>query len=246
MRLTVLMAAAGAFALAACTPAPEPAPDAEVVATPEADLDAALAADDEAGAPADAVISGAATWTALDLPETARLIVEVSDVTRPADNLLMREEFPVTGGSPIAFTGTVSKFDLIPGGNLVLTAKVQDGYAILLASDGQLDIADFGEISGLDVPLFNPEDIARGIPGKMITPQGTDYVCGGEPLNIALEAGAAYVTFGDGNAVKLDKLSEVVGGAAQFSNGRFVVEQTGAGIRFGRGRAMPMACTAKE
>lgn len=245
MRLGVLMAAAGAFALAACSPAPEPAPEAEVAATSEADLDAALAADDEAGAPADAVISGAASWTGLDLPETARLIVDVTDVTRPADNLLMRQDIPITTGSPVAFTGTISKFDLIPGGNLVLTAKIQDGYAILLASDGQIDIADSGEISGLDVPLFNPEDIARGIPGKLITPQGTDYVCGGEPLNIALEAGAAYVTFSDGNAVKLDKLEGAEGSVTQFSNGRFLVEQASDGLRFGRGRAVPMPCTLK-
>ena len=243
MRLSaMLLAGAGCLVLAACSPAPEtPAePMAEAAQAPYGP-----GPDHVDGETFDAVVSGAATWEDGTLPETARLIVEVRDLTRPPEggDLLLKEEFPVTSGSPAAFSGTVSKFDLIPGGNLVLRARIQDGYAILLTSDGDVDIADSGETAGLDVPLFNPDDLAREIPRPMITPGGTAYICGGERVTIALEAGAAYVTFSDGNSAKLDKLDAVLGGSAQFTNGRFVVEQTGAGIRFGRGRATPMACT---
>jgi hypothetical protein len=62
-------------------------------------------------------------------------------------------------------------------------------------------------------------------------------------VTIALEAGAAYVTFGDGTSVKLDKLDTAEGAATQFSSGRFLVEQRGETVLFGRGRAMPMVCT---
>jgi len=252
MRAFVLMAGAALFALAACSPAPEEAaPVADPVA--EAALDEALANDDEAGAPADATISGTANWDAVALPETARLIVEVNDLTRPPEggNLLMREEFPVSGAPPVSFSGMVSKFDLIPGGNLVLSARVQDGFAILLATDGAVDIADHGETAGAELFLFNPEDLARGLPRKMITPEGWKYTCGGEAVTIALEAGAAYVTFGDGTSVKLPKMDGGAEGVTQFSTGRFLVEQRTdpAGtytLRFGRGRATPMACISAQ
>jgi len=242
MRLVAILAGAGCLALAACSPAAEtPAePVAEAVEAPYGP-----GADHIEGEAFDAVVSGAVTWEGGALPETARLIIEVRDLARPPEggDIVLKTEFLVAAGSPAAFSATVSKFDLIPGGNLVLRARIQDGYAILLASDGDIDIADSGETAGLDVPLFNPEDLARGTPRPMITPGGTAYVCGGEAVTIAIEAGAAYVTFSDGNSAKLDKLDAVVGGSAQFTNGRFVVEQTGAGIRFGRGRATPMACT---
>ncbi len=237
---------AGFLALAACAPAAEgPAPAAEPAAETAASP-FGPGADQTDGEEADAVVTGEASWSGVDVPATAKLIVEVRDVTRTpdVDDLVLREEFPVTAGSPVAFAGTVSKFDLIPGGNLVLRARIQDGAAILLASDGDIDITDMGETAGLNVALFNPEDLARGRPSRMITPQGAAYVCGGEALSIALEAGAAYVTFGDGTSVKLDKLTTAEGAAKQFSNGRFVVEQSGADLRFGRGRATPMACTA--
>jgi len=245
VRLALILAGAGISALAACSPAEDtPAlpvePFAETAETPYGPSPDAVE-----GEPLDASISGAATWSGPDMPQTARLVVEVRDITRPPEggDLVFKAEFPVTSGSPAAFSGTVSKYDLIPGGNLVLRARIQDGYAILLASDGDVDIADTGETAELDVALFNPEDLARGTPRPMITPGGTAYVCGGEAVTIAAEAGAAYVTFSDGNSVRLDKLETATGASTQFSNGRFVVEQSGEAIRFGRGRATPMACT---
>ena len=189
MQFARIVAGVGVMALAACTPeAPAAAPVAEEVETPFGP-----GPEQTDGEAFDATVSGAATWSGIDVPETARLIIEVRDVTRTDESatLVLKEEFPVSGGAPAAFSGTVSKFDLIPGGNLVLRARVQDGYAILLASDGDIDIADSGETGGLDVALFNPEDLARGTPRKMITPEGTAYACGGEALTIALEAGAA-------------------------------------------------------
>ncbi|MFN7165086.1 MAG: YbaY family lipoprotein [Hyphomonas sp.] len=244
MRLALVLAGAGSLALAACTPAPEtPAPAS--ASQPPVEAEAA-----QAEAPG-AKVRGEATWSGLDAPETARLIIEVRDVTRTADvnDLVLKEEFAVAGGSPAAFSASIPAYDLIPEGNLVLRARLQDGYAILLASDGDIDIADTGETAGLQVPLFNPEDLARGRAGQMITPAGASYTCGGETLIIAVEAGAAYVTFGDGTSVRLDKLATGAGAATQFSNGRFVVEQGadeyGAPVlKFGRGRATPLPCTA--
>ena len=246
MRSCAFLAGAVFLALAACSPAAETPETAAEPAAEAVEAPYGPGPDQVEGEAFDAVVSGAATWEGGALPETARLIIEVRDLTRPPEggDIVLKEEFLVAAGSPAAFTGTVSKFDLIPGGNLVLRARIQDGYAIVLASDGDIDIADSGETAGLEVPLFNPEDLARGIPRPMITPGGTAYVCGGEPVTIAIEAGAAYVTFSDGNSAKLDKLETAAGSATQFTNGRFVVEQTGAGIRFGRGRATPMACTA--
>jgi Type III secretion system lipoprotein chaperone (YscW) len=246
MRPFAFLAGAGFLALAACSPAAEtPEPTAEPVAE-AVEAPYGPGPDHVEGEAADAVVNGTATWEGGALPETAKLIIEVRDLTRPPEggDLLLKEEFLVAAGSPAAFLGTVSKFDLIPGGNLVLRARIQDGYAILLASDGDIDIADSGETAGLEVPLFNPEDLARGRPAQMITPAGTAYVCGGEPVTIAVEAGAAYVTFGDGTSVKLDKLETAAGANTQFTNGRFVVEQSGEALRFGRGRATPMVCTA--
>ena len=241
MRLAVLLAGA---CLAACSPAEKSPPLELDPAAEQVEPPFGPGPDQTDGEAEDATFSGQVSWSGLTPPETARLIVEVRDVTRTADvdDLVFREEFPATA-SPAAFSGTVSKFDLIPGGNLVLRARLQDGHAILLTSDGDIDIADLGDTSGLDVALFNPEDLARGIPRKMVTPAGTAYICGGEALTIALEAGAAYVTFGDGTSVKLDKLETFEGAATQFSSGRFLVELRGEAILFGRGRAMPMVCT---
>lgn len=252
MRLAGLMAAA-AFSLAACAPGGEaPAPAAEPAAE-QVETPFGPGPDQTDGEPLDATFSGTATWSGADVPATARLIIEVRDLTRTADvdDLVLREEFPVTAGSPAAFSGTVSKFDLIPGGDLVLRARIQDGFAILLASDGDIDLADGGETAGLDVALFDPEEMAKGLPRRMITPEGWKYTCGGEAVTIALEAGAAYVTFGDGTSVKLPKMDGAAEGVTQFSTGRFLVEQRmdPAGtytLRFGRGRATPMACESAQ
>lgn len=249
MRLAVLLAGA---CLAACSPA-EKSPPLELDPTAEqVEPPFGPGPDQTDGEAEDATFSGQASWSGLTPPETARLIVEVRDVTRTADvdDLVFREEFPAAT-SPAVFSGTVSKFDLIPGGNLVLRARLQDGYAILLTSDGDIDIADLGDTAGLDVALFNPEDLARGLPRKMITPAGTSYVCGGEPVTIALEAGAAYVTFGDGTSVKLEIVEPSVPPLARYTNGRFLVEvrqgELGPPLTyFGRGKAMPVICNLAE
>ncbi|MEX1250259.1 MAG: hypothetical protein WEA77_03590 [Hyphomonas sp.] len=245
MRLAVILAGAGLSALAACSPAEDtpalPAgPSAKTAETPYGPSPDAVE-----GEPLDATIIDEATWSGPDMPQTARLIVEVRDITRPPEggDLVLKAEFPVTCGSPAACSGTVSKFDLIPGSNLVLRTRIQDGYAILLALDGDADIADTGQTAGLDVALFNPEDLARGIPRPMISPGRTAHVCGGEAVTIAVEAGTAYLTFSDGNSVRLDKQETATGASTQFSNGCFVVEQSGEAIRLGRGRATPMAIT---
>lgn len=238
MRAPALWLSAGLLALAACSPTAE---------TPVADPgpEGAPTAVVTEGVPAaGATVSGAASWSGLEAPDTARLIVEIRDATRTPDvnDLVLQQEFPA-GDSPVAFTLELAPEQLREGSDFVLRARLQDGYAILLASDGNIDVAESGETAGLDVPLYDPEELARSGPRPMITPGGTAYTCGGEALTIAVEAGAAYVIFADGNAVKLDKLEGANGGAVQFTNDRFLVEQTGEDLRYGRGRAATQPCT---
>ena len=85
----------------------------------------------------------------------------------------------------------------------------------------------------------------------MITPSGWRYTCTGEPLTIAVEAGAAYVTFGDGTSVRLPKTDSAVAGVNQFSTGRFLVQQfmdpSGTyTVHFARGRAAALPCQSAQ
>ncbi|MDP1556233.1 MAG: YbaY family lipoprotein [Hyphomonas sp.] len=246
MRLAAVLAGAGSLALAGCAPAPETPAPASASQTP-AEAEAALQADDWAGV----TVRGEVSWpSGVTRSDQAVIIVEVHDLDRGADAEPVGKLLtPALLGPPVEFMLPLSSKAVSEAGDLVLRARLQDDYAILLASDGDIDIADSGETAGLSIPLYNPEDLARGRSGQMITPTGARYTCGGEALIIAVEAGAAYVTFGDGASVRLDRLDGAPGAATQFSNGRFLVEQGtdeyGApALKFGRGRAVPQACTA--
>ncbi|MFN7179782.1 hypothetical protein [Hyphomonas sp.] len=198
-------------------------------------------------------LSGEARWSGIEAPATTRLILEIRDLTRPAENgdVILHEEFPASGAGPVAYTGSLPAYELIPGGDLVLKARLQHGYAILRSTDGDIDIPDRGEVTGLSLELFDPEELAKGIPRVMITPSGRRYTCQGEPLTIAIEAGAAYVTFGDGTSVKLPKTASAVDGVNQFSTGRFLVQQfmdpSGSDtLHFARGRAAALPCQSAQ
>ncbi|MEZ5922470.1 MAG: YbaY family lipoprotein [Parvularculaceae bacterium] len=98
---------------------------------------------------------------------------------------------------------------------------------------------------------FNPPETApsAGSGGMMITPPQTAYVCGGERLLIALEAGAAFVTFPDKTSLRLPLLPAAEeNGAATFTNGKMTVlsrrDKDGAAIiDFARGRAAFVRCS---
>ena len=61
------------------------------------------------------------------MPETAQLIIDVRDMTRTDErqSMVLTAALPVDGGQPFAFSASVSKPDLIPGGKLVLRAQMQ-------------------------------------------------------------------------------------------------------------------------
>jgi uncharacterized lipoprotein YbaY len=242
MRLFASLAGAGFLALAACSPAPEtPVADPGPEGAPTAAVTEGATEDEAHGV----LVSGQVTWDdSSSLPDDTALHVEIRDLDLGQDAAPLKVLITVVdSGSPLEFAWPVPVDSLPEGANLGVRARLQSGYAILFASDGAVDIADTGETAGLQIELFNPEDLARGAPRPMITPAGTDYTCGGEALTIAVEAGAAYVTFADGNSVKLNKLATADGANTQFSNGKMLVEQADDGLRFGRGRAVPQACT---
>ncbi len=245
-RLIASLAGAGIFALAACSPAaeePVAAPESVSVEAEAESAKAEAASESAEQIPKGFTVNGEVTWTgelpALDQP---RLIVEIYQRGPDGERSMASSSAPVEGGPPLSFHVLMTAQPQDVMDTLILRARLQDGYAILLATDGDIDLS--GGTSDLDIALYNPEDIVRGRTGQMITPAGMAYACGGEAMTIAIEAGAAYVTFADGTSVKLDKLETAGGAATQFTNGRFLVEQSGEEIRFGRGRAVPQACTA--
>lgn len=245
MRLTAGLVSAGLLALAACSPAPEsPVADPGPEGAPTAVVAEAAATEESADAkPVGTMVYGTITWTdQLDGLENKELHVEVRHAGLAEDeSAMVRVTSPNLTSPPVAFHVPLPVQPQEIMDSLTLRARVQEGYAILLTTDGDIDIS--GGTSDLNIELYNPEDLARGAPRPMITPGGAAYTCGNEALTIALEAGAAYVTFADGNSVKLDKLATEEGAATQFTNGRFLIEQRGEALLFGRGRTVPQACT---
>ncbi|MEQ9507030.1 MAG: hypothetical protein RLO80_12265 [Hyphomonas sp.] len=246
MRLTTGLASAGLLALAACSPpADSPVADPGPEGAPTAVVAEAAAPEESADAkPVGTMVYGTITWSdQLDGLENKELLVEIRHAGLAEDeNGLSRLTNPNLTSPPVAFHVPLPVQPQEIMDTLTLRARVQEGYAILLSTDGEIDIS--GGTSDLTIELYNPEDLARGAPRPMITPGGTAYTCGGEALTIAVEAGAAYVTFADGNSVKLDKLATADDANIQFSNGRMLVEQAGDSLSFGRGRAMPQPCSA--
>lgn len=236
MSIRPLLAAIGLAGLVACTPAPQ---------APAAALDSVAPA---AETPAGATVSGEVFYLErIALPETAMLVLEVLDLSRTpdVDDLVLKTETPAGPGSPVAFSVTVPADTIAADANLVLRPRIQDGFAILMAAESDTPVATSGETSGLSIRLMTPEAIQAAKGAPMITPGGTAYDCGGETLTIAIEAGAAYVTFADDTSEKLDKLDGTPEGVTRFSNGRLMVEdrrdEYGAStIQFGRSETMPV------
>jgi hypothetical protein len=192
------------------------------------------------------------SWSApLDTPEAKVFTAEIRDpgLDPEADPVAV-----ITGPAwplPVGFAAPLSGQDRSTAETFAIRARIQDGYAILLATDGDYPLAPALTPEGLTLELFDPEDLARGNPRVMITPAGSRYTCNGEPLTIAVEAGAAYVTFGDGTSVKLPKTDSAVDGVNQFSTGRFLVQQfmdpSGSyTLHFARGRAAALPCEPAE
>lgn len=238
MRLAALFAGA---LLAACSPGQKDPP---LVQEP-------VAEEVETAGPM--FVNGNAFWpNKVELPNSAELIMEVYAPKAESDEYgapapLHVRRFPIEPGKSRAAFRLVVDPPSSEVDTLNLKAKVQSGYEILLSSDEVRTVPWAGGIDDVDIELFNPEDLPRGIPREMITPAGTAYVCGGEPVTIALKAGAAHVTFGDGTSVKLDLQEPALPPLQRFTNGRFLVEvrqgELGPPLTyFGRGRAMPIVC----
>lgn len=196
-------------------------------------------------------VTGTLNWSApLNAPEEKVFTAEIRDPT------LGPEADPVaviTGPAwplPVGFAAPLSGQDRSTAGTLTIRARIQDGYAILLATDGDQPLAPGLTPEGITLDLYDPEELARQSP-RDDHPAGSRYTCKGEPLTIAVEAGAAYVTFGDGTSVKLPKTASGVDGVNQFSTGRFLVQQfidpSGSyTLHFARGRAAALQCEPAE
>lgn len=228
------------LAFTACAPAGEvPSPVAEPVSL----------SGPEISMPALTLSGEAVLPEGMAVPPDARLILEVhTEINRALIGEPMLERSLIPGGAnPIRFTMDLPGVNFENGG-YKLTGRLQSGYAILLRAETPAAFTTEAELTGLTLTLVDPATLVNR---PMITPEGTLYDCGGERLILALEAGAAYVTFGTGESARLRKLDAETGAAEQFSNGELLIERrtgdTGAEtLSFGHGQGVPQDCTAAE
>jgi uncharacterized lipoprotein YbaY len=232
--------ALAALVLTACAPAAEiPAPGAQT----------APVSGSEVSLPVLTLSGEAVLPEGTAVPPDARLILELhTEINRALIGEPMLQQERIAGNAnPIPFTMDLPGVNFENGG-YKLTARLQSGYAILLKAQAPAAFTSEAELTGLTLTLVDPATL---VDRPMITPEGTLYVCGGERLILALEAGAAYVTYETGESARLRKLDTQPGAAEQFSNGQLLVERrtddTGAEtLSFGQGQAVPQDCTAAE
>lgn len=183
------------------------------------------------------------------VPADARLILEVHTMVDRAliGEAMVQRELLAGSVNPIPFTMDLPAGDFGNGG-YTLTARLQSGFAILLTAEAPAEITSEANLTGIRLNLAEPASLVQR---PMITPEGTLYDCGGERVILALEAGAAYLSYETGESARLRKLDAGAGAAEQFSNGQLLVERrtddTGAQtLAFGQGRAVPQPCTLAE
>lgn len=180
------------------------------------------------------------------VPEDARLILELyPEITADASaDPLLRREILAAPGNVHPFTLELPAASLGDGPHR-LSARLQSGYAILLASKRPVRITGPRDLTGIVLELADPEAL---VIGPAITPAGTPYVCGGERVILALEAGAAYITYPSGQSARLRRLETSGDEAEQFSNGLLLIERrldenANEILALAQGDAMPQPCT---
>jgi uncharacterized lipoprotein YbaY len=241
MRKLLILAAA---ALAAgCSRDEAPAP---VLTAP--------AADTETLAPEvrEISVTGEVEWPAgIDLPENAFLRVTLSDVSRQdaSSAPLAEEKYPVDQGSPVAFALTADS-EIDPRALLSISAQISDGAALFYTSDTSNPVPAAEGAKDLSITLVPVEAApGTGAGGAPVSPVPVAYQCGDELVEIAVEAGAAYVTGSGGETVKLTKLSGGEAAPQTFTKGRLTVffdgsDMDGLSLRLSRGKAAAMDCVA--
>lgn len=241
MQKSLLLAAA--LTAAGCSKEPEalpagpaPTPAAETLAPQSREITA----------------SGEVEWPArAGLPGDAFLRVTLSDVSRQdaASTPLAEETYPVAAGPPVAFSLTADG-DIDPRAQLSVAAQISDGAALLYTSDTRNTVSATDGAADLSIRLVAVGAApGTGAGGAPVTPAPVAYQCGTERIEIAIEAGAAFVTGADGGTSKLEKLAGGDGAPQTFTNGRMTVffdgsDMDGLKLRFAHGKAAAMDCDA--
>ncbi len=204
-------------------------------------------------APAPIAVSGEVYFLErVALPPDAVVRVTAEDVARmdaPAVTLA-RVEAPATAGPPFAFALEIPREHIAQHAHVAVRAQILSGYAILFSSTERHSVA----LDAAQAPLrirVSPVEAASGAGGMPVTPALDTYVCAGERLRIALEAGAAFVMFADGELLRLERVHAPGGEDPEaprlFTNGRVTLRQeiegaAGPIVSFARGRAAFSPC----
>ena len=206
------------------------------------------------------------TKTVVETPELQRqvtgLVTLPVGVTLPADAVvkvdirapaletgppvpLVSQTLAADDGPPYAFALTLPD-DVTDTAGLVVFARAQTGPAIQFNNLQGAPLGPPG--TPVSIALTSTGDWGTAGPGPAVTPQMIEYICGGELVAIAVEAGTAYVTIDGGDLVNLPLLEGAPEGVRQFSNGKAVVQIEGDEygarlISFAWGRAAVQPCT---
>ena len=212
--------------------------------------DAAETAPVETAETAPAAVAGSVDIPAgATLPDDAVLKVELrapqDGATTAVTPPLAAETFPVAGAPPYAFEIALPE-GVAEDSPLVVSARIQSGYAILFNNLSGVPVSDDG--TPVAISLVSTDMMGSAGGPVAVTPVPKPYECGGTAVAIAIETGAAYVTLDGGAVQQLDLLVGTPGNARQYSNGKLVVQverdEYGAeAISFARGRAAPLPCT---
>lgn len=236
---------AAALIAAACSREPEAPP-----------IEQAPIAAAEATAPEMREITAAGTvaWPqGAALPGEAFLRVRLTDVSRQdaAAEPLAEATYPVGAGSPVNFSLTTDS-EIDPRARLSVSAQISDGAALFYVSDTNNPVSPDEGAQNMSITLV-PVDAApgSGAGGAPVTPVPVAYQCAGERFEIAIEAGAAYVTGAEGETAKLDKLAGGDSAPQSFTDGRLTVffdgsDMDGLKLRVARGKAAAQACVRTQ
>jgi uncharacterized lipoprotein YbaY len=220
---------------------------------PSAAAPAEITEPDEEAAPAlqGLSASGEVTWPEdAALPADARLRVSLIDASKAdaSAETLAEATYPVAGGPPVTFTLTTDR-TVDPSARLAVRAVVSDGVALLFTSDTYTPVSPVEGDDDLVLTLVAVDPALGTAAGT--TPVPIAYDCGGDTVEIAIEAGAAYVTIEGEDAVTLKKLSGGDDAPQSFTDGRLTVffdgsDMDGLKLRLAPGKAAPLDCTRAE
>lgn len=214
----------------------------------------AQAADTAPSETREIAVSGEVEWPAgVALPDNAFLRVRLSDVSRQdaASAPLAEAVYPVESGSPVSFSLGVES-DVDSRAQLSVSAQISDGAALYYVSDTSNPVSPVDGARGLSITLVPVEaSPGTGAGGSPVTPSPVAYQCGDERVEIALEAGAAYVTGPEGETARLGKLAGGEAAPQTFTDGRMTVffdgsDMDGLRLRFARGKTAAAECVVTQ